>query len=307
VAILLVFSVAMPVPMRAQSTTHQTARQALIELLFGGGGEAFSRHLPELARKTLQNGDAIYSEIVRMSGTSRPLLARHGEVEISDSGPIIASQTIGSEYRLEIDVERDVTNGETDEIELSSHIYGNNEELNQLTMPRLTFSLKEEDKKWILVQVTAVSRVPLGDEHYLGGRLKQQQEANERGVQYRTSTIVAAEAAYAMRYQRYACTLQDLFAAAPPDDSEDSASDGVQAYFDPGQGGSDLYGYHFELSCTEAGAGRYRLAAVPVEKYSGTRTFCADESGDLRVDSGASASSCFQRGEMLESQDIRID
>ena len=304
---LLVCSFAMSISMRAQSIPPQTARQALIELLFGGGGEAFSRHLPELARTALQNTDGIYSEIVRMSGTSRPILGLDGNFEISDSGPVIAARTFESGYRIEIDLERDVTNGETDEIELSSHVYSNNEELNQLSMPRLTFSLKEENKKWTLIQVTAVSRLPLDDEDYLGGRLKQQQEGNEQGAQYRMSTIVAAEAAYAMRYQHYACTLQDLFAVDPPDDSADSASDEIQGYFDPGQGASDLYGYHFELSCTEAGAERYHLSAVPVEKYSGTKTYCADESGDLRVDPGTSASSCFQRGEMLGSQDVRID
>ena len=128
---LLVCSFAMSISMRAQSIPPQTARQALIELLFGGGGEAFSRHLPELARTALQNTDGIYSEIVRMSGTSRPILGLDGNFEISDSGPVIAARTFESGYRIEIDLERDVTNGETDEIELSSHVYSNNEELNQ--------------------------------------------------------------------------------------------------------------------------------------------------------------------------------
>ena len=176
--------------MRAQSIPPQTARQALIELLFGGGGEAFSRHLPELARTALQNTDGIYSEIVRMSGTSRPILGLDGNFEISDSGPVIAARTFESGYRIEIDLERDVTNGETDEIELSSHVYSNNEELNQLSMPRLTFSLKEENKKWTLIQVTPPCRAFPWTTKIISRAAKASARGNEQGAQYRMSTIV---------------------------------------------------------------------------------------------------------------------
>jgi hypothetical protein len=52
-------------------------------------------------------------------------------------------------------------------------------------------------------------------------------------------------------------------------------------------------GYRFELSGC-AGASSYRVSATPIQKGSGLRSYCSDESGVIR--SAAESDDCWTSG-----------
>jgi hypothetical protein len=284
----------------------QTARQALIEMFVGDGTDAFAKHLPDSARKVLlHNGELQYtSAVLRMSTMGRQLIAQGGRVETFEDGPtiLVSEQGQGLE-KTEVIVERDSVSGETDEIELSTHSYHDGQEQFLPVIPRFIFTMRQEKNVWRLVEVTASARVPLTDPDYLSGLLRQQQEANESAVQMRINSIATAETGYAARHpdRGYSCTLTTLFTPEPADDSS-SDDDPVapQVYYDPGQGNSEWDGYRFTLvGCEGSPAARYHITAVPIDSDSGTKAFCADESGALKSLSGGNSSACLTQGEVL--------
>ena len=53
--------------------------------------------------------------------------------------------------------------------------------------------------------------------------------------------------------------------------------------------------------CDGTPASKYRVTAVPTDSDAGMKTFCADESGILKFVTGGKSSSCFSRGEPVNT------
>lgn len=307
--ILLFAAIGASLPLRAQTQTPppQTARQALIEMFLGNGTDAFAKHLPESARKLLpHNGDEPYaSTVFRLSTFGRQMVLRGERMETFDAGPaiLISEQSQGAD-KVEVAVEHDSLAGETDEIELSVHFYHDGRPQWMSVIPRLIFVLKQEKDIWRLIEITAVERVPLTDPDYLHGLRHQQQEGNESMAQMRINSIATAETGYAAKHpdRGYTCDLQTLFTQEPDDNSSDDNPEAPQVYYDPGQGSSEWNGYRFALTGCEGSPGsKYQITAVPIDSDAGTKTFCADESGTMKSVRGVKVSTCFSRGEVVNS------
>lgn len=307
--IMLFAAIGAGLPLRAQTQTPppQTARQALIEMFLGNGTDAFSKHLPDAARKLLpHNGDEPYaSTVFRISTFGRQMVLRGERMETFDAGPaiLISEQNQGAD-KIEVAVEHDSLAGETDEIELSVHFYHDGRPQWISVIPRLIFVLKQEEDIWRLIEVTALERVPLIDPDYLRGLRQQQQEAYESAAQMRINSIATAETGYAAKHpdRGYTCALPALFTQEPDDNSSDDNPEEPQVYYDPGQGSSEWSGYRFALTgCEGSPASKYQITAVPVDSDAGTKTFCADESGTMKSVRGGKISACFSRGEVVSS------
>jgi type IV pilus assembly protein PilA len=120
--------------------------------------------------------------------------------------------------------------------------------------------------------------------------LRARMAANESSAAVSVRTLITAEATYAAAHPDagYSCSLSDL-------------SNLVDSTLASGQ----KNGYVFQLSgCTagESGAiAKYQVVAYPtVKNNTGTRAFCSDESGVVKVDSGGSAQNCLENGEPLQ-------
>ena len=69
---------------------------------------------------------------------------------------------------------------------------------------------------------------------------------------------------------------------------------------DPSLTADEWRGYRVAFSgCNGTPASRYRVSAVPIESDTGTKMFCADESGMLKKLSGRKSSTCFSQGEVV--------
>jgi hypothetical protein len=283
----------------AQTATPppQSARQALIEMLFGKGEADFVKHLPVDARRTLiRKGESPETSVALHISTIGRELSNSQHLETFDSGPTLLTTEPNKNEKIEVLVEHDSLLGEDDEIELSVRYYKNGQLQSLPIVPRFTLTFRQEKEVWRLTEASAAARVPLTDPDYLKGLRKQQDESYESAAQMRMVAIAAAENRFVSQYPGvgYTCTLTNLFAK----------NGGAQGGYDPGQGGADWNGYHFSLAgCDGSPALRFRLSAVPADSDEEMKTFCADESGNLRFITGERSSDCFSSGQPVSKVD----
>ena len=292
-----------PTSMLPAQTAPQTARQALIEMFMGKGDNDFTKHLPEEARQVLihKGETAEYSTVLKLASVGR---AAQG-AETFDVGPnLFVIHEKESQQTVEVAVEHDSLLGEEDEIELSFRVYKNGQPQSLPVIPRLIFTLKPEKEVWRLTEVTIAAHIPLTDPDYLKELRREQNETNENAAQMRVMMIAGSETAYAGKHPDagYTCTLSAISIPNPAvQDSSGQLPPSSQA-FDPGQGNEDSNGYRFTLSgCDGHPASKYRLLATPSDPDASTKTFCADESGAVKSLAEGSPSSCFSRGQSINS------
>jgi competence protein ComGC len=123
--------------------------------------------------------------------------------------------------------------------------------------------------------------------------LRARTAANEASAVASVRMLVIAESSYATAHpdRGYTCSLADLAA-------DQSNVDGLVS--------GQKRGYAFELTgCMAAAEGganaKYQVVAYPVRvNQTGTRAFCADESGVVKIDYSASARGCLENGTALQ-------
>jgi hypothetical protein len=272
---------------------EQSPRQALIEMFMGKGENDFNKHLPDTARAALiHKGESPETSFLLKISTAFRGLAQQGEkVETFESGPnILVTENSNNHERVEVGVEHDSFSGDGDEIELSVHVFKNDEPEALPVIPRLTFTLKEEEKVWRVTELTVAAHVPLEDPDYLKSLRKQQDQVNESAAQMRVNMLFRTETAYAANHadRGYVCQFADLY-PSPEGDT------GV-----PTPAKEEFNGYRFSLSgCEGKPASGFRLTATPIDSESEMKTFCVDESGALK--SAEAADSCFSEGNLINS------
>lgn len=281
----------------------QSARQALIEMFLGKGENDLAKHLPDITRKSLIRKDESpeSSIVLRIAAIGRSMAAQGRTVDTFDTGPNILVTEQPDHERVEVAVEHDSLMGDQDEIELSIHAYKDGQEDNLPVIPRLIFTMKQEKDVWLLTEITVAGHIPLTDPDYLKVLRKQQDEANEQSAQMRMNMIINGQKAYSAAHPEigYACALSSLV----PPKTESTDAEPTPTSFDPGQGSEEWNGYRFTLSgCGGTPSSKYRLAAVPIDSESSGKTFCADESGNVKFVTRGKASSCFSSGQELNPQ-----
>jgi hypothetical protein len=303
----LFMAMAGSISLRAQTAPPppQSARQALLEMLFGKGENDFKKHLPEDARQTLiRKGETPETSTILRVSTFGQMFSQGKKVETFETGPIFLSAVMSETEKVECAVERDSLIGEADEIQLSVHYYKDGQAQPLPIVPDLTFTLKQEKEIWRLTEITAAAHIPLTDPDYLKGLRKQQDEEIESQVRNRIGMIASAESGYEGKHPDagYSCSLSRLFSPDP------GANPGENSVVDPGQGNDEWYGYRFTLNgCEGTPPSKYRITAVPTDSDAGLKTFCSDESGSVRSVSGGKTSSCFSRGKLVSDENRSTD
>src|SRR6266849_1707707 len=264
-------------PPQKQTPPPQNARQALIELFMGKGPDSFVKHLPKVASQALiRKGENPETSMVQKISMIGHQIAAQGHVETFDEGPmlLVSEQEEGKEkVKTEVTVERDNLMGESDEIEVSIHVYRDGQPEFLPVIPRLIFTMSQEKEVWRLTEATLAAHVPLTDPDYLKGVRKKEDESDESMASGRMSMIASTEKAYAAKHpdQGYTCKLADLFrqqAATVPMDEQ-------AAEYNSGLLDGDFAGYHVALSgCEGAPASKVQATAVPVDSDAGMKTFC---------------------------------
>jgi hypothetical protein len=315
---------------RAQETSAapQTARQALMEMLFSKTKGTFWKHLPEATRAALEKSGAVaafhqYSAMVTQVQTGQ-------NIQTFETGPVlVAGVDPKTGNKFEMIVERDTLRGERDDIEVSFRTYKDGQPQRTPFMPIVAFSMKKEAELWTLNEVSVTIHLPLADPDMLKALTEKMQWKPEMHVQPTLGgasmeqprtvftgettasggnsdtlvinamrTIVSAEITYASTYPdvSYTCTLSNL-------DGFGEGETGPQRamLISSSLAAGRRYGYVFTLSgCAGTHPAKFLLTAVPNEPGFGRKVFCADASGAIRSSAEANAASCMTSGSPVQ-------
>jgi len=285
----------------SQAAPAQTARQALIEMLFGHAPGHFEKHLSDVTRQTYEklggaNGQS-GTGILSMLATRAE--AGGAKLETFDTGSTLLTTQEpagGSFERMEITVERDDLAGDEDRIELALHMFhGGKEETLLPFMLRFNFLMKMESEVWRLNEVSARVRFPLADPVFLKGLEEREFRQNEQMALMSMRMAIAAENSYRSAEGGFACTLSALGRTG----KEAGATKRIYLY-DAQLADGKKNGYAFAIS--ECDASHYRIVAEPETSGSGQRAFCSDESGTVRASADGKAATCLTSGEVVEEK-----
>jgi hypothetical protein len=300
----------------SQTSTPQTARQALMEMFSTNGSGTFVKHLPAVTISALENAGALKA-LQQSSMLASQLHKTGNQLETFETGPILlANDDPKTGQRVEVIVDSDSVQGDDDNIELSFRTYKDKQLQRTPFMPRITFCMKMESGVWKLNEILFSVRVPLADPDFL--------KSITEGIKSRTaamtqtqlqgspstitfggdSTVVAsmrsiltAEKTYKSTYASvgYTCTLSDLDGFGGGEPNEHQAM-----LIASGLASGKKQGYLFTLSgCQGTPANSFHLSAVPAGNSFGRRAFCADQSGAIRYSTDGSAATCQASGTPL--------
>jgi hypothetical protein len=295
----------------------QTARQALIEMLFSKTQGTFAKHLPLATRAALEKSGAMAS-LHQYSLFTAQFHADGNNFETFETGPVLLAGTDAKTgHKTEITVINDAMHGDHDDIELSFRVYKNGEAQRTPFMPLVTFSMKQEDQIWTLNEISVTIHLPLADPDLLKAFTETVQAASQtRAAGFTPHTeistmpsssdamvvsamrsILAAEATYASRYPTvgYTCTLSDLDGFGGGEPNEHQAM-----ILESGLAGGRRYGFVFALSeCAGTPTSGFHLTAVPNANNFGRKAFCADQTGAIRSSEDGNPATCMTRGTPL--------
>lgn len=276
--------------------SQQTARQALTEM-FTGNAQTLEKHLPDGARKILQNGGADSISLSPLVNFSAGLAASRDHIHISDAGSLLLSiEEDDGHKKMEVIVERDDLYGDADDIELSFHSYADGLPEPLPVVPRLTFSMTQEREIWKLNEIALTLRVPLNDPGYLSGLQEKQNKSLESTAASNLRIVNTAEISYAATFpdRGFTCKLAELGPADQPSPQH-------AMLIDESLASGQKNGYLLSIGgCDARPASVYHATAIPANRESGMRAFCTDESGVVRYASDGKATTCISNGIPLQ-------
>ena len=277
----------------------QSPRQALLEMFLGVTPNHLEKHLPEVARKALQQLDTGAGPLAEISIMASQARTAGSSFQTFDSGPILLlAEESPMQQKIEVVVEQDNLVGEQNQIDLSFHTYRAGLEERLPFIPRLTFMMKSEKGMWKLNEVSFTARMPLGDPNFLRGFVKdlkkQQRSSNEAMASSFINNIISAENAYHLAHSErgFTCSLSELAQASSQADAESAVE-----RLDPELASGKKKGYIFAL--TGCDGLHFKVAAEPAIPGAGQRAYCADQDGEIKFASDGKATTCLTRGQSL--------
>jgi len=222
----------------AAQPTPQTARQALLEMLFGKEPGTFVKHLPMATRTALEKSGS-QSGLQQFSLMASAMQKQGKNLQAFETGPVLfIADDPKQGQKWELLVDRDALHGDRDEIELSFRTYKDNQLQKTPVMPKILCTMKKEADLWTLNTIAVTISVQLDDPDLLKGFADQMKLRAASGPQIQSQPqiattsfgdtgaladvrkILAAETTYKATYASvgYTCTLSDLdgFGAAEP-------------------------------------------------------------------------------------------
>jgi len=301
-----------------QTSTPQTARQALLEMFFSKTPGTFVKHLPSVTREALEKSGAL-ANLQRYSLFVSQLQMQGQNVQTFESGSVLlTTEDPKTGQKADITVENDSLRGDQDDIELTFHVYQDGKEQLSPFMPQMIFSMKQESQIWKLNEISFTIHVPLADPDFLKAMTEKMKRQATTGVTFvprpemttgtpagsdasvlaAMRTILTAEMTYAATYPRagFTCTLSDLDGFGGGEPNEHQAM-----LINSGLASGKRFGFVFVLSgCGTAPAPSFHLSAAPNANTYGRKAFCADQSGAIRSSDDGNPATCFVSGTRVQ-------
>ena len=291
----------------------QSARQALIEMFFGGD-EAFKKHLTvevqAKVRESLKDAAPPGSNPLQALTTAKAMGGNN--LESFEAGPILFSLNNPQRHeRLEVRVDGDEIHGDEDNMQLSLHTVHNGVDQETPIGLRLELGWKQQQGIWRLNNLMVSVNLPVGDPSILDkstwvppvisslGEAKPtpaptpDPNAPPKISPARSVRLIGlAEGFYAKKHPDvgFTCFLSELVNVGRGSDNGE-----VYKFIDPEFADGTYNGYKFTLSgCTGKPVKAFKVTAEPLSGAG--RAYCSDASLELRASEDGRGSSCLTAG-----------
>lgn len=284
-------------PALPNAPPRQSARQALLEMVFARYPAPFFAHLPEHAKK-LAKADSRILPLQEVSGALSQLQWPGRNLETFDTGPVLLrSEDSYSHQVIEISVESETDGLDEDQLQLSLHLYRGGKPHPLPFVPTAVVTMKSEKDIWRLDDIAVTLRLPLGNQEFLDSltpdRRPSQLEDLEITARNHLRRLNTAEVSYAATFPElgFACKVGDLGGDGEP-------TPGAAGLIDAGLSSGRLDGYIFSIEvCSGSPVDAFSISAVPEDPQSGLRAFCSDESGVIRFSDDGTGNTCLSAGD----------
>jgi hypothetical protein len=283
----------------------QSPRQALLEMFLGTTPNHLEKHLPDIAKKALQqldmpDGSGFLAQVAMISAQAH---AGGSNFQTFETGPILLmNENPQTQEKFEVSVEQDNLIGDENQIDLAFRMYRKGRQETLPFVPRLTFLMKTEAGIWKLDEIALSVRMPLADPDFLKGMVKdlkkKQRNANETTANLSLRAIVSAESRFHTAHPErgYTCSLSELASLAPDQNPENNGMP-----VDKALAAGTKEGYIYAI--TGCDGLHYKVAAEPVTSAAGQHALCTDESGEIKFSSDGKATTCLRRGKLMNEAD----
>jgi hypothetical protein len=323
VVLLCSFASAQPAQQPTQTKPPQTPRQALIEIITGGG-KAIQKHLAVEIQQMISEASKKKKDAGAKSGPDMstfalellgmPSLAGEKDLKTFESGSVLLSYSEGNvKQRVEVRVDGDDLSGTQDELQISIHLFKDEQEQTIPFIPSITVGMKQQENVWRLNEIGASAKLAIGDPKFFEDILKlQQQSASESRLQKHSedaaekeeqpklpATSVVSMLAYAeSRYAQinpevgFTCNISEL--------ANGKAGTGL---LDPQVGTGVYNGYHFTIiGCDGKPAIAFHIVAEPLVAGPGSKAYCNDPTHNIRVSDDGRGSTCMASGRLMNRE-----
>jgi hypothetical protein len=278
----------------------QTARQAFIEMLFGGSGASFMKHLPDATKAALMTNPALNMGTPDFTSA---LKNPSKNFQSFSAGPILfSSEDKRSGEKTEVNIDRDDLMGDRDEIDLSFHASKHGQEISLTPfLPKLTIVMGLENNIWKLKEIGLNLRLPLDDPQFLKAMKEsfapKTSAVNDMSALSDVHMLLFAEERYRTTHpdRGYSCSLTELASMHFGSGTE------ARPILDGGLAAGVKDNYKFTIAgCGSVPSSSFQITAVPLE--AGQRAYCADESRNVKFSADGQAATCLAAGEPAQGQ-----
>lgn len=282
----------------------QTARQALLEMLFSKSPKAFEKHMPEHVLEVFNKADDGWARTFMgpLAALQRQATMEGQHLETFETGPLLLtgeSMQGNHQQKVEIAVERDDLSGEDDQIELSLHIYKDGIVDRLPVVPNLILDMKQEKDIWRLSQITVAVHIPLSDPDYVEGMAEDMRKNHQRTVEFGALGIVQQMKEKELARQKesagYTCSVSEL-GFAPEASTVPTPMANDASGQPPASPPAKDYGFKIS-NCSASG---FEITAEPLKGSVARRAFCVDEAGTPKFSGDGKGSTCMSSGKAIE-------
>ncbi|HLJ29686.1 MAG TPA: hypothetical protein VKY85_23465 [Candidatus Angelobacter sp.] len=297
----------------------QTPRQALVEMI-NGGGKGVTKHLTVEVQQLLSKPEN--KQAAMTMGMFESITSQAGpDIQVFETGPVLLSVKDPNQHRkFELNVNNDDMSGDEDTLELSFHMFQDGQEQEEdwsMFLSHITVTMNRQQDIWRLNKVALGVEFPVGDPEFLKKTLLKSMGGGVAGggmvggkigvappsahTELKTTelegmmelppsqllTMLAfAEGSFARQHADvgFTCSLADL-------------TQGGDFGLDRQISGGIYKGYKVNLTgCQGKPAGSFQITIEPVSPGSGGKAYCIDATQNVRASDDGRAATCIAAG-----------
>lgn len=316
ILVLLTFTLVSEAQKQPAPARPQTPRQALVEMI-NGGGKGVMKHLTVEVQDLLNKPEN--KQVALGLGMFDSIKGEAEDLQVFETGPVLLSVTDRKQHqKIEVNVDNDDLNNDQDTLTLSVHMFRDEQEQNDelgFFASHLTVEMKRQQDIWRVNNIGVGVEFPVGDANFLEKTFLKRDTNRATGVgvvapdvhtvlkpgdspqapslsaAQLTMMLGLAEQSFARQHADvgFTCSLAQLAEAGDTFGLDLQTTSGIYK------------GYKIALAgCQGKPAGSFQITVEPVQAKGG-KAYCTDATQNVRASDDGRGSTCLTAGTVEQS------